>query len=127
MARAWATCAKATSTWSAGPTARSRSSRPVRRPPWSTACRAGRQGKRRDEVMLADPSNGSVSLVTTEKDSAWVDLVDDVTWLDHGKSFLWPSERDGWNHIYSVSRDGKTVKLVTPGAYDVVSVAAVDE
>jgi dipeptidyl-peptidase-4 len=34
----------------------------------------------------------------------------DVEWIDGGKRFLWASERDGWRHIYSVSRDGSDVK-----------------
>ena len=52
----------------------------------------------------------------TEHDSTWVDVVDDVVWLDGGKQFTWVSERDGWNHVYVVSRDGKSVRLVTRGA-----------
>ncbi len=55
----------------------------------------------------------------TEKDEAWVDIAwgdidwdrtgiarGDVEWIDGGKRFLWASERDGWRHIYSISRDG---------------------
>jgi dipeptidyl-peptidase-4 len=80
-----------------------------------------------DEVMLANAGDGSIKIVITEKDSAWVDLVDDVTWLESGARFLWPSERDGWRHIYSISKDGKEAKLVTPGAFDVAAVSAVDE
>ena len=37
------------------------------------------------------------------------------------------SERDGWRHAYLVSRDGKRVKLITPGAYDVIGISSVDE
>ncbi|MGE0353208.1 MAG: S9 family peptidase [Gemmatimonadales bacterium] len=79
-----------------------------------------------DRVMLVDAASGAARTVLTERDSAWVDLVDEVTWLDDGKAFLWPSERDGWRHIYRVSRDGRSVRLVTPGAFDVISVAGVD-
>ena len=61
-----------------------------------------------DEVMLGDARTGQVRTVLTERDSAWVDVVDDLRWLDGGKSFTWVSERDGWRHLYVVSRDGKT-------------------
>ena len=54
----------------------------------------------------------------TERDSAWVDVVDDLRWLDGGKRFIWISERDGWRHLYVVSRDGEARRLVTPGAFD---------
>lgn len=92
-----------------------------------------------DVVMLGEARSGKVRPVLTEKDDAWVDVswgdIDwdktglargDVEWVDNGKRFLWASERDGWRHIYSVSRDGRDVKLITPGNYDVISVERVD-
>jgi dipeptidyl-peptidase-4 len=70
------------------------------------------------QVMLGDASSGRVRTVLTERDSAWVDVVDDLRWIDGGKHFTWISERDGWRHLYVVSRDGSRTRLVTPGAYD---------
>ena len=79
-------------------------------------------------VMLGDIRTGAVRTILTERDEAWVDLHgDDIDWLDGGKRFLWVSERDGWRHAYVVSRDGATVKLITPGASDVISIESVDE
>jgi dipeptidyl-peptidase-4 len=80
-----------------------------------------------DRVMLADAGSGAVRTVLEERDSAWLDVVDDLEWLAGGKEFTWLSERDGWRHVYRVSRDGKTVHLVTPGTFDVIEVAALDE
>jgi dipeptidyl-peptidase-4 len=80
-----------------------------------------------DRVMLADATTGATRDVVVERDSAWIELVDDIQWLAKGTEFLWPSERDGWQHIYRVSRDGKRVTNITPGNFDVVSVAGVDE
>jgi dipeptidyl-peptidase-4 len=90
-------------------------------------------------VMLGDVRTGKVRSVLTEKDDTWVDVAwgdidwdktglgrGDVEWINDGKRFLWTSERDGWRHIYSVSRDGRDVKVVTPGNYDVISVEEVD-
>ncbi len=90
-------------------------------------------------VMLGDVRTGKVRPVLTEKDDTWVDVAwgdidwdktglgrGDVEWIDKGKRFLWTSERDGWRHIYSVSRDGRDVKVVTPGNFDVISVEQVD-
>ena len=90
-------------------------------------------------LMMGDARSGKVSPILTEKDDAWVDIswgdIDwdktgiargDVEWVDNGKRFLWASERDGWRHIYSISRDGKDVKVITPGNYDVITVERVD-
>jgi len=80
-----------------------------------------------DEVMLGDARTGAVRTVLTERDSTWVDVVDDVVWLDGGKQFTWVSQRDGWNHVYTVSRDGKSVRLVTKGPFDVLEIEGVDD
>jgi dipeptidyl-peptidase-4 len=70
------------------------------------------------EVMLGDAGTGRVRTVLTERDSTWVDVLDDLRWVEGDKSFTWISERDGWRHLYVVSRDGKKQRLVTPGAFD---------
>jgi dipeptidyl-peptidase-4 len=80
-----------------------------------------------NEVILGDARTGAFRTILTERDSTWVDVVDDLPWLKGGKSFLWVSERDGWNHVYAVSRDGKSVRLVTRGDYDVSQVLGADE
>ncbi len=77
--------------------------------------------------MLADAATGATRTILTERDSAWVDVVDEIQWLAKGTEFLWTSERDGWRHVYRVSRDGKRVTNITPGSFDVVDIAAVDE
>jgi dipeptidyl-peptidase-4 len=70
------------------------------------------------EVMLGDAATGHTRTVLTERDSAWVDVVDDLRWINGGKDFTWISERDGWRHLYVVSRDGTRTRLVTPGKFD---------
>lgn len=80
------------------------------------------------QLLSADPKSGSVRTILNEKDDAWIDVTTpEIRWLESGRSFLWISERDGWKHVYTVSRDGTETKLITPGAFDVVEVQAVDE
>jgi dipeptidyl-peptidase-4 len=81
-----------------------------------------------DRVLLADATSGAVRTVLTERDSAWVDLVTEIPWVvgRGGRRFLWPSERDGWRHVYAVAKTGGALTLLTPGAYDVIQIAAVD-
>ncbi len=80
-----------------------------------------------NSLLLGNASDGSVQAIITETDDAWLDVVSDLNWLDDGSHFTWVSERDGWRHLYVVSRSGEKVRLVTDGEYDVVSVQAVDE
>ncbi len=78
-------------------------------------------------VLIADAASGEARTVFVDTDEAWVEAMDDFVWLGGGKTLFWLSERDGWRHAYAVSRDGQDVRLLSPGAYDIVSVDAVDE
>lgn len=80
-----------------------------------------------DELMLADARTGRVRVALTEKDDAWVDVVDDVHWLEGGRRFTWVSERDGWRRVYVAPREGGDPRPVTPGGSDVIDVVRVDE
>ncbi|HEX2187536.1 MAG TPA: S9 family peptidase [Longimicrobiaceae bacterium] len=80
-----------------------------------------------NRVFLAAAASGSVREVLTERDSAWLDPVDDLVWLDGGRRFTWISERDGWRHVYVASRDGRELRQATRGSYDVWSIQRIDD
>jgi dipeptidyl-peptidase 4 len=79
-----------------------------------------------NRVLLADAGSGTARPLMIDKDDAWVIPSDDVRWLDNGREFTWLSERDGWMHLYVVSRDGKRFDLRTPGAFDIVHIETID-
>jgi dipeptidyl-peptidase-4 len=80
-----------------------------------------------DALILASAATGGTRTITTETDQAWLDVVDEIPWLKGNTEFLWLSERDGWRHVYAVSRATGAARLLTPGAYDANGIAAVDE
>jgi dipeptidyl-peptidase-4 len=80
-----------------------------------------------NEVMIADAKTGKTRIAFTDKDEAWVDIVEDFNWFDTNKKFTWMSERDGWRHIYAASRSGENPQLITKGEYDVIEFVHVDE
>ena len=80
-----------------------------------------------NKVYLVNAKNGSLNHIYTEKEKTFIEWVYDVTWIDDGKSFLWVSEQDDWRHIYKISRDGKTVTDLTPGAFDITRIQSIDE
>ena len=65
--------------------------------------------------------------ILTEHDDAWLDLQDEMPWINKGQEFLWLSERDGWRHVYRVNRNGGLPRLITPGDFDVIQLLEVDE
>jgi len=71
------------------------------------------------DVLLADARTGTVKTILVERDSAWVDVVNDVRWLDRDREFTWMSERNGWRRMYEVSRDGATIKALSADSMDV--------
>lgn len=79
-----------------------------------------------NRVVLADVSTGAINTVFTDTDEAWLDDNDNPKWLDGGNYFTWLSERDGWRHLYLISRDGSDIKLLTPGEFDITSVRNID-
>ena len=88
------------------------------------------------DLMLCNVATGTSANIYTEQDAAWIDILpawDESysyggwDWLNNGKEFLWGSEKDGWRHLYRISRDGKKETLVTVGNYDVMDISAVDE
>ncbi|WP_266206211.1 S9 family peptidase [Pontibacter kalidii] len=87
-------------------------------------------------LYLCDAANGKAKPIYKEQDEAWIDIMPSWDnsysyggwdWLSGGKEFLWASEKDGWRHLYRVSRDGKKENLITKGNYDVMEIAGVDE
>jgi dipeptidyl-peptidase-4 len=80
----------------------------------------------RNRVILANANDGSTHDIFTDSDEAWLDVNEDLKWFDNGNFFAWLSERDGWRHLYRISRDGKDVKLITPGAFDIISIEHID-
>ncbi len=87
------------------------------------------------KLIYCNVTDGSSRTFYAENDEAWVDVKgrwndDDPTgweWINKGQEFLWVSEKDGWRHIYRVSRDGKKELLLTNGKYDIESLRAIDE
>lgn len=60
----------------------------------------------------------SSRLLLNEKDDAYVDVKDDLTFLDDN-SFIWTSEKDGYNHIYHYDFSGNLINQITKGNWEV--------
>jgi dipeptidyl-peptidase 4 len=68
----------------------------------------------------------ALSKILVDEDEAFLDVHDNIRWLKGEKFFTWTSERDGWLHLYKVSRDGKTTELVTEGEFNVERISHID-
>jgi len=73
------------------------------------------------DLHIADRSTGEATLILTETNEGWINIHDDLHFLDDGKHFIWASERDGYNHLYLYTLDGKLVNQVTKGEWATAS------
>jgi dipeptidyl-peptidase 4 len=87
------------------------------------------------KLFYCNVFSGDATNFYTENDKAWIDTKSswnggDPTgweWFDNGKKFLWVSDKDGWRHIYLISRIGKKETLVTKGNYDIGDIKCIDD
>jgi dipeptidyl-peptidase-4 len=77
-------------------------------------------------VYLGNPETGELRRIFEDKDACWVEVNRGLRWIEDGRRFLFTSERDGWRHVYSVSRTGD-FRRITNQPFDAISVAALDE
>ena len=74
-------------------------------------------------LFFADRKSGAAKLTLTEKDSDWVNIIDDLKFIHGGSQFLWGSERDGYEHLYLYNHDGSMVRKITNGNWTLRSSA----
>ena len=79
------------------------------------------------ELLFVDSTSGDARVVLEEKDPQWINVGDDLTFLPKRGQFLWSSERDGFRHLYLYSLDGKLIRQITRGNWEVSSVVSTDE
>ncbi|HEX8302178.1 S9 family peptidase [Sphingomonas sp.] len=76
------------------------------------------------DMLKVDPATGKSSVLFTEKSKTWLNITDAYRFLEDG-SLIWPSERDGYRHLYHFNK-GKWRQL-TKGQWVVNTLAGVDE
>ncbi len=88
------------------------------------------QAQNREQTFLdlnaADRTSGKTTLVFKETSPAWVEVVDNPAWLKDG-SLIWQSARNGWKHLYHFAADGKLIKPLTSGDWEVRDFYGADE
>lgn len=82
------------------------------------------------EFLLAT-LGGDMKRIYHESDDAWSESSQGknsgLTWIRGGQELVVVSEKDGWRHAFLWSREGKELALLTPGEYDIIDRAVIDE
>ncbi|WP_298368213.1 S9 family peptidase [uncultured Lutibacter sp.] len=77
-------------------------------------------------LFFINTSTGTTNVVLNETDKAYVDIHDNFTFLEDN-SFIWTSEKDGFNHIYHYSKEGTLKNQITKGLWEVTDFYGVNE
>jgi dipeptidyl-peptidase-4 len=84
------------------------------------------RNQQRLDLIEADLRDGRQRTLLTETSRSFINLSDDLEFLADG-SFVWGSERSGFQHLYLHDRDGKPLRALTSGEWVVDKLLAVDE
>jgi len=79
------------------------------------------------DLLFIDGNTAAAKVVLNEKDKAYVDVTDKVLTFLKDNSFIWNSEKDGFNHIYLYDKNGKLKTQVTKGNWEVTAYYGCDE
>jgi len=78
------------------------------------------------QLFHCNVSTNEIKRAYEEKNNSYVDITDDLTYLNDGIHFLITSERDGFKHIYKNDFNGKSTSI-TCGPWEVDKIAGIDE
>ena len=78
------------------------------------------------DLHFVDAETGLTKVILNEKDNAYIDITDNLTFLKDN-SFIWTSEKDGYNHIYHYDKNGKLKNQITKGNWEVTQYYGFDE
>lgn len=79
------------------------------------------------DLLFCNPVSGEVHVVLHEESKTWINVADNLVLLESRPEFLWTSEATGFRHIYRYSATGNLLGQLTSGAWEVTTIAAVDE
>ena len=84
--------------------------------------------RHQDHLTLhkVDAKDNSATTLLEEKDAAYVDIHDNLTFLADD-SFIWTSEKDGYNHLYRFGANGKPLNQITKGKWEVTNYYGYDQ
>ena len=86
------------------------------------------------KVYSVDLNSGKKKEVYNEKQSTWVEWLDDIHFLKDGKGYIIRTDKDGWMHLYRYAMDGKlknfdpsNLRQITSGKWQVSNIELIDE
>ncbi len=78
------------------------------------------------EILLANANTGTSRVLYSETNPYYIDITNNLIFTKDNKSFIFTSEKDGYNHVYQYGINGKQLLQITKGRYDVTDLLGYD-
>ncbi len=79
------------------------------------------------EFLMANARTGRSSVIYDEKNRYYVDINDNLHFLPDGESFIFNSERSGYNHLYRWNWQRRKLTPITSGTFDIDQLIGINE
>ena len=75
------------------------------------------------ELYLSNSSSGVGKVIYTNRNERYIaeNVLDNIIFLEDGKHFVYVGELDGYNHIHLFGIDGRKIRQITKGEWDVTN------
>lgn len=83
--------------------------------------------QKRLELNLVETMTLEQQRLLVETSETWINLNNDLRFLQDGKRFIWASERSGFQHLYLYGLDGKLINPISSGDWNIDEVLGVDD
>lgn len=80
----------------------------------------------RTDMSKTQPFALDTEVIYTEQASTYIDINESLNFLVDG-SFIWMSEKNGYNHLYHFDAKGKQIAALTSGPFDIIDFYGFDE
>ena len=81
----------------------------------------------RQDLLLANTETGESRVIKRESSDAWIDVNDNLVFLENGEQFIYTSEESGYNHVYLYDMEGELLRQVTKGNWEVTDYLGYNE
>lgn len=79
------------------------------------------------EILVYDLKKENSRLIYEEKNHTYIEIKDDLVFLDDKKYFVFSSEKDGYRHFYKGDLKSGKIAQVTKGKFEVIELAGIEE
>jgi dipeptidyl-peptidase-4 len=83
------------------------------------------------DLLVFDPQTGAGKILLQESSDIWINMHKMFRALkkseEHAVAFIWASERSGFRHLYLMDEEGKLIRPLTGGEWQVDDIVGVDE